>query len=535
MTKRISKENEFISVRFGGGLNTRSSRDEVGIREAAAGENFDVDIGNFDLRPRKPFELIGIPNGQAIKGFITLRKRSGDVFFAVQAGSEIYSWDGVTFDLIGNTSINSKLRGTIESYWALDDLVIITDLNVKSPVYQYDGINFKIISFADPTGEFRAKYCLVNAERALYANVWNNIDIPHIVVGSQIEEFNIVTTTQRAGEVPGTSEGAFYGDPTVSIGVDSAFFLPVPDIKPINGILEAFGTIPISTEDGKIHQFTGSTAQDFQIVSLYSGSGASGIEPLAFVGNDIIYGREGVIESLLSTDRFGDVESSDPSAFIRDEVAKVKSWDINYDPLEQKVFMWPDTGGKVFVFRKEVQEASPWSVWTTNHPNDFNKTASLLMYDPRTGQKSVFWGDADGNIFKMFGDETLDAGTENISLSRTSKTFTAPADARLYDIEGYIRYKAVSFPATITVTIEYEGLTLKNQVSVIDVEAPTDGGYYSGTIFYSGEGHYGSFFIDRLSQERISVSGQSSQVRIKVESEDKIEVSEIGIKFKASS
>jgi len=242
-----------------------------------------------------------------------------------------------------------------------------------------------------------------------------------------------------------------------------------------------------------------------------------------------------VIESLLSTDRFGDVESSDPSAFIRNQVEDVKSWDINYDPLEQKVFMWPDTGGKVFVWRKEVQEASPWSVWTTNHSNDFNKTASLLMYDPRTGKKAVFWGDADGNVFKMFGDEILDAGTENISLSRTSKTFTAPADARLYDIEGYIRYKAVTFPATITVTIEYEGLTLKNQVSVIDVEAPPDGGYYSGTIYYSGEGHYGSFFIDRLSQERISVSGQSSQIRIKVESEDKIEVSEIGIKFKASS
>lgn len=538
MPRRVPKQDNTISVRFGGGLNTRSSRDEVGLREAAAGENFDVDIGNFDLRPRAPFELIGVaPNGGKINGFVTLRKRDGTISFLVQAAEIVYEWDGSTFTQVGTTSINSRLRGTMQSYWGLDDLVIITDLNLKSPIYQYDGFTFEIISFADPTGEFRAKYCLVNTERALYANVFNNIFIPHIIVGSQLEQYDIVTTTERAGDVSGSDVGAFYGDPIVSIGVDSAYFLPVPDILPINGILDAFGTIPISTEDGKIHQLIGSSPQDYQIISLYSGSGASGTEPITFVGNDVLFGREGTIESLLANDKFGDVEASDPSAFIRSIAKDVNSWDIDYDPVAQRAFVWPEGGTKVLVWRKET-EGSPWSVWTTNHSSNFNKTASMLMFDPRTRRKSVFWGDTDGNIFKMFGEEgTGDAGAEAVTMSRASKTFSMPADAISSDIEGFVRYKAIDFPTEFDITVEYEGLTLKDQVSTVTIEAPTDGDYYNGSTFYSGEGHYNHIITQRLSQERVSISGQSSQFRVKVSHEDQksLEVNEIGFKFKTSS
>ena len=141
-------------------------------------------------------------------------------------------------------------------------------------------------------------------------------------------------------------------------------------------------------------------------------------------------------------------------------------------------------------------------------------------------------------IFRMFGERgTGDAGTDDITMSRASKTFSMPADAILSDMEGFVRYKGIDFPTTFDITLEYEGLNLKDQPSTITIEAPANGDYYNADTFYSGDGHYNHIFTQRLSQERVSISGQSSQFRVKVTHSGKedLEISEIGFKFKTSS
>ena len=57
-------------------------------------------------------------------------------------------------------------------------------------------------------------------------------------------------------------------------------------------------------------------AQDFEMVSLFPRSGAKGRESLVHAGNDVMYGRQGRIESVGATEQFGDVETNDLSEDI---------------------------------------------------------------------------------------------------------------------------------------------------------------------------------------------------------------------------
>lgn len=294
MVQKIGPEELNIVLKFGGGLSTRASPDEIDPRESAGGQNFLIDIQNRNLRNRPPFDLIGtVPNAQPVRGGATLLKADGTVTTLIQAGNTVYQWNvGNTFTSKGSVSSGCKLRGHWRSHvWNLNpDKVLITDLSLTDPVYQWDGTTFSTVSFVDENGAgfgtFKAKYLSTQDERAMFANVVAGTATPHMVVGCQRSNFNEITVNNRPSNALGT------GDP---------FFLLAPDLKPINGFLQTYLGTMISTEKGQIYNLTGTDATNFAFNVFYSGSAASGIESLCEIGNDFIYGRQGRIESIRDT------------------------------------------------------------------------------------------------------------------------------------------------------------------------------------------------------------------------------------------
>ena len=75
MVAKIKPTEESLTIKFGGGLHTRASEDEIDPREAADGANFLLDLENRELRNRPPFDLIGqVPNAGEIRGGGSLLK-----------------------------------------------------------------------------------------------------------------------------------------------------------------------------------------------------------------------------------------------------------------------------------------------------------------------------------------------------------------------------------------------------------------------------------------------------------------------------
>ena len=129
MTERFKAEDAKI-LGYGAGINSRASEGQIDPLECSSGENFVIDPGNSEFRPRPPIDLVSTtPNGAEIRGFVTLKKTDNTVTMLVQSGTNVYKWDGATYSLVGTVSGSAKLRGPREANWALDDKVIISDIN----------------------------------------------------------------------------------------------------------------------------------------------------------------------------------------------------------------------------------------------------------------------------------------------------------------------------------------------------------------------------------------------------------------------
>ena len=147
MTRRI-RDEDFEIVKFGGGQNSRASQDQIDPLECISGANFILDPGNSEFRPRPPFDELGTtPNGQEIRGLVTLLKTDGTVTMLVQAGATVYKWDGTAFSKVGTVDPLAQLRGPREANWALDDKVLISELNLKEDMHEWDGTIFQQIAF----------------------------------------------------------------------------------------------------------------------------------------------------------------------------------------------------------------------------------------------------------------------------------------------------------------------------------------------------------------------------------------------------
>lgn len=508
-------------IRFGGGLSTRASPDEVNERDATLGENFDLDYRNSEFRKRKQFDLAGTaPNGEEIRGFAQLITRAGVRTLLVQAGATVYKTDFTTWTSVGTVDEAARLRGPRSHIFELDDVVIITDLSGIEPVYTWNGTVFSEMAH-NLTGDFKARYCIVDDERAFFANVESNsVDTEHLIVGSERSDYANLSVSDR---------------PSSSLGDADPFFLLSPDTKQINGFVEAFGLIAFSTQGGQMWKLTGESAKDYAIDKLFAGSAADGDEAVCYVGNDVHFGRAGRLESLSATQKFGDVESDDLTVGISDDVTDLAGWTIVYNARLQKVYYHADGDEGLYVFHKALagSELSPWSRWTTRHAMAFNPDSMMSLIDPEDGLEYVFCGDDQGNVYRLDGTGSGgDGGTSSIRAFRRSALFSSPGFSETYDMEGMLKYRA-GLAATVTVRILWQGQRVFNTVLDLSIPAVSDYEFYGGDTYYGDGSVYGSATDGKIIHERFAVPGQSAdyQVEVEIDGTSDFAITELALAF----
>lgn len=528
---KIGVDDLNVVLKFGGGLHTKASPDDIDPREAAGGFNFDIDLQDRNLRNRAPFDLIGtVPNGQPIMGGGSLLKTDGTVTLLVQAGGVVYQWDGVTtFTEVGTCNSSSKLRGHWRSHtWNLTDKLLFTDLTLNDVVKEWDGTTFQSTTFTDENnhsfGTFYAKYLNIDNELALWANVKDSsATTPHLIVGSARSAYTQITVTNR---------------PSSSLSDSDPFFLLAPDLKPINSLNETFGTLMVSTEKGQIFNLTGSSSQDFAFTPFYPNSAASGAESMVDIGNDLIYGRQGRIESLIDTNTFGNSAASDITTGISDIIGAYSGWTMCFNSRTRRAYAFPSNVSEVWVLDTAVRLAgqlSPWMRWETQHSLAFKPTMVMSMLDPVDGLEYIFMGDGSGNFYRLEGTGTSgDGGTSTIETQFQSKLFSAQLDSSAYDFTGYIKY-AENDSATITLTFQFQGTEVFDRSISVSIPSISSASYYGGDAYYDGNFYYGAF-SGRLARQKFSPPGQGSDFQVLVDyvGNNNITINEIGIRFRAA-
>lgn len=529
---KIRPEDVNVIMKFGGGLHTRASPDEIDGREAADGFNFTLDIQNRNLRNRPPFDLIGTtPNAQSINGGFSLLTTAGTVTTCFQAGTTVYKWDGhTTFTSKGSANSGSKLRGHWKSHvWNLTDVVLVTDLSLIDTVKKWDGTTYSNVTFTNEVaaafGSFSAKYLNIENERAIFGNVKSGSATPHLIVGCKRGDYTVITVNQR---------------PSSSLGAADPYFLLSPDLKPINGLIASFKGSLTSSEKGQIYALTGTDATDFAFIPFFALSGASGAESVEETGNDFVYGRAGRIESVTDTNTYGNSESSDMTAIVSDKIAAYTGWTIKFNSRTRKLYAFPAGVSEVWVQDQAIREGgqlSPWMKWTTTHAMAFQPTFVESMLDPVDGLEYIFMGDSSGNVYRMEGTGASgDGGTAQIETQFMSKLFSARLDAKTYDMEGYIKYARLTGSASVTLTFKYQGESIFDKSITATLSAATSGIYFGGSNYYSGSFYYG-FQGGRLSRTRFTPPGQESdfQVLVDVTGTADFSINEIGIRFREST
>lgn len=517
------KEENALSLKFGGGLHTRASEEDINEREAHDGQNASLDFENRQLRNRKPFDLLGTaPNGAEIRGGANLLKSDGTVTMLVQAGNTVYEWDGSSFTSKGTVNVLAKLRGRLQANSQLDDKVVITDINLSEPVLTWDGTTLATMTH-NLGGDFLAKYCFIANERAFFANVISNgTATPHMIVGATRGDFTTLSVSDR---------------PSSALNEQDPFFLLTPDLRGVNGIVEAFGIVAFSSRQGSMFKLTGGSAKDFAIAELYPGSGANGDESMAYVGNDIVYGRQGRIESLSSTDKFGDVSTDDLSKWVSDRMSGYSGWTTVYNDRNNRTYFFPDGQDEVWVFYPEMLtvELSPWSKWVTAHSSSFQPTFAMDMLDPVDGLKYVYFGDSSGKFYRMEGTGTQDGGSADIKTVFRSRLFTAPLDQEISGLSGFVKYrKGDAF--TITITGLWAGVAVFNEtvtVSATAVSRPL----YGNSLYYADGNYYAAAFSGKLQRQPVRIPGKSNELQLEVSVEGAVdfEINEILLRFEGAS
>ena len=348
----MAQKNKPVILTFGGGINARQRSADINIEECTEGENFNLDFQSSVLAPRQGLAIRATaPNGEPIRGIAQLVKQDGTLSTIIQAGGTVYSWDGTAagFTEVGTVSPDARLRGPIDSNFTLDNFIIITDLAKVENVKKWTGESF--VDLEHNLGvDFKAKYVSIQKERAIFANVkTGTFDTPHIILGSQLGDSEVLTIAPDKRPNP---------DPLV-ITPAEPFFLPIPDLRPINGLVHAFKVFLLSTERGRLYILSGSDSNDYVFENFHAGSAVSGDEAMVNIGNDVAMGLPGRIETLRGILEFGDVETNDASWWIAPLIdgtsgEKVATWKLVYDQAGQRVYCFPNNADTAWVLHKHL-------------------------------------------------------------------------------------------------------------------------------------------------------------------------------------
>ena len=414
----MAEENKPIVLTFSGGINARQRSADINIEECTEGENFNLDFQSAVLAPRQGLAIRATaPNGEPIRGIAQLVKQDGTLSTIVQAGGTVYSWDGTAtgFIEIGTVSPDSRLRGPIDSNFTLDNFIIITDLAKIENVKKWTGEVFTDLEH-NLGVDFKAKYVTVQTERAIFANVkTGTVDTPHVILASKQGDSEVLTSTIR---------------PAAAASAEDEWFLPTPDLHPINGITFFAKTLLLSTERGRLYALEGLIAgKDVDglpftsIQDFHAGSAVSGDEAMVNIGNDVALGLPGRIETLRGIIEFGDVETNDASWWIAPLIdgtfgKTVSTWKLIYDPAGQRVFCFPNNEDTAWVLHKHLlfgpnratfgkigKNISPWSKWTTAAIDGLRVTAIGVIFDPTDSPALI--STSPGASFTSFSGGTV--------------------------------------------------------------------------------------------------------------------------------
>jgi len=339
-------------------------------------------------------------------------------------------------------------------------------------------------------------------------NVKAGSDTPHLMVASAFEAPTSYDTSKRA------KDSSFTGA--------EAFYMVTPDLKPINGVALFYNTLIVSTEKGQIWKLTGSNATDFAWQPFYAGSAATGTETMANIGDDIIYmKRDGVIESMRSTQTYGDTKTDDISRWIPTTRNGLNDAITIYDQTRQKVYFFIGDNKALVLFKDMLEvkpNLSPWSVYKTNHSSSFEVTSAIYMRQPGGSNYYVYWGDSSGNIYRMDSTNNGDPSTTNIDTSRKTKFFEEiqMSDGETYDpdndiLAGRIFYRRLA-DCDLLMDIEW-GDDFSIPRCTVPLKGPSSGddaGYFGGDVYWGGDFYFNSGFqfSQRMSTNSFSSVGR---------------------------
>jgi len=517
-------QDQIITLKFGGGQNSSASEDDINPSECAVGHNFVLDLNNKNLRPRKPIVKLGAaPNGQEIRGFATLVDSDGAATILVQAGATVYNWSSIIgFVNVGTVSATAKLRGHAHHYWALGDYVIITDVNLIEKVWTWDGSAFTAFT-ENLAGDFKAKYCWIDNERVQFANVISNSTAtPHMIVTSALSDPNTLSVSSR---------------PSSALGASDPFYLLTPDLRPINGMIGFYKGLVVSTEKGSLYKIVGSDSTDTEILPSYPRSGATGVESFVHTGNDIFYGRMGRLESVTSTDTYGDISSNDLTTKISDEVDHHTNWQIAYNSRTQRVYAHAVGEEEIWQYSKDFEgtEISPWVRFTTQNSFAMNPSAMMSMIDPVDGLEYIYMGDASGNLYKIEGTlGDFDCGENNIECVFRSALFKIDGEKIGETFTGHISYRA-AVDATVTIKVLCGGSDVSTDTTTLTLKGTAGGSYFGGSAYFGGDFYFGAAFDGRFRREHFTPAGRGEELQIEVSHDGAVdfEINEIVLRFES--
>lgn len=506
-----------LSLQFGGGLNSRVALQDVAEIEAAEGENFDIVPGDSRLNWRKPFDLVSrCPVGQPIRGYAHWTDLAGQRYLLIQSGGYLYFWDGYdTWRPIGEVDPRAMLRGSQASYWSVFDAVFIADQALVSPVLlanQNGAAPPVFYRGANPMITFRAKYVLVANERAIFANIFEPAGpFPHLIVASASENPVLISTQNR---------------PSSALGAGDPWFLPTPDLRPINGFLRAFQSVFLLTQAGSIFELAGDTVDTFSIDEFYTAGAPTGAEAHVFDGDDLLYGRHGRIESLRATQNYGDVATADLSWLIGNNVADVSDWRLVYNRTSQRLYAFPTDRSEVWVTSKHLYKSqvqvSPWVRWTTAHPLLFQPTCAFSAVAPLDGIEYTFMGDKDGNMYRLEGSGAGDGGTHAIPARRESKLYRVEGDGAAQNFRGQLDY-VPDTPQQVSVRLTYAGEEDVSEVVTLTLPGQTTDAWYwnDQDTFFGGQVFFnaGAARRKRPRRQSFGAAGQSSHLQVSLETQ----------------
>lgn len=469
---------------FAGGLNEQDVS-TVDINECIEGYNYELGFSNTSFAPRAQVDSAATTSNAAeIRGFIQLIKSDDSETTLVQSGTVLYSWDGAsTFTSKATVSGSSLLRGTT---WKLDDYAVVTDLAKLEPVSYWDGSTYAELP-TTVSDTFYAKYAVVHLNRMwLFNMTTGSTAVPHLMVASALEDPQSYDTSARAGD-SGFSTG------------EEAFYMTTPDLLPINGA-EVWGKdLIISTENGRMWKLSGSDSLDFEWVPFYAGSASISNETMKNIGNDLVYmKRDGVIESLVATQTYGDVAADDLSRYIRRTTEGLTTCITQYDQSRQKVYFFAGANKLLVLFKDLIgSKLSPWSVYRTDLNGLFSTQAALYMREPGGTSSSnwhVYYGDDSGNIRRLDGTGSGgDGGDTTIETYRKSRLIEGfeSEDGESFDprkdlLRGRIWYRRLN-QVDLLMDFEWADDYAVNRSSVtLDGDTGQQGYYFNGSAYFGG-------------------------------------------------